>query len=144
MNIAQDIGASDDEAECRRQLAECYLEIDDPERAMTACREALKRVKEVGDRGEEGVIYRVLGNACLQLGDPTSALAHLERSVMILEGLNQELHLGTALYDYAQALIRLGRTPLASEQLSVAMDLFERLGLPREQARVQATLDQIA
>lgn len=144
LDIAQDIGASDDEAECRRQLAECYLETDDPERAMTACREALKRVKEVGDRGEEGVIYRVLGNACLQLGDPTSALANLERSVMILEGLNQELHLGTALYDYAQALIQLGQTPLASEQLSVAMDLFERLGLPREQARVQATLDQIA
>ena len=61
----------------------------------------------------------------------------------ILHELNQEFHLGTALYDYAQALDQSGQTALAREQLSAALELFERLGLPREQARVQAALEQL-
>jgi tetratricopeptide (TPR) repeat protein len=144
LSIFQEIGASDDEAECRRQLAECYLEVNDPKRALTACQEALERVKRVGYRKEEGNIYRVLGNTHLQLGDPTSALVHLEQSVVILREMNQEFDLGTALYDYAQALTKAGQTVPAREQLSTAMDLFEHLGLPREQARVRAALDQLA
>lgn len=141
--IAHEIGASDDEAECRRQLAECYLETDDPERALMACRRALKYVKEIGGRKEEGNVYRVLGNAYLQVGDPSSALAHLEQSVAILRDLNQEFDLGTALYDHARALMQTGQMTLAHEQLSAALELFEHLGLPREQARAQAALDQL-
>jgi class 3 adenylate cyclase/tetratricopeptide (TPR) repeat protein len=140
----QEIGASDDEAECRRQLAECFLEVNDPNRALTACQEALERVKRVGYRKEEGNIYRVLGNTHLHLGDLASALAHLEQSVVILRDMNQEFDLGTALYDYAQALTQAGQTAPAREQLSTALNLFEHLGLPREQARVRAALDQLA
>ena len=143
LDITHEIGASDDEAECRRQLAECYLETDDPERALMVCRRALKRVKEIGGRREEGNVYRVLGNACLQVGDSSSALAHLEQSVAILRDLNQEFDLGTALYDHARALMQTEQMTLAYEQLSAALGLFERLGLPREQARVQAALDQL-
>jgi class 3 adenylate cyclase/tetratricopeptide (TPR) repeat protein len=141
--IAREIGASDDEAECHRQLAECYLETNDPERALAACQEALPHVKKISNRKEEGNIYRVLGSAYLQSGDPASAQVHLEQSVTILRELNQEFDLGTALYDYAQALAQLEQTAQAQEQLSVALELFERLGLPREQERVQVALDQL-
>jgi tetratricopeptide (TPR) repeat protein len=125
-------------------LAECYLETDEPKRALIACQEALKCVKKIGDRKREGVIHRILGNAYLQEGKAGSALTHLEQSVTILRDLQQEFDLGTALYDYAQALTSSGQSAMAREQLSTAMDLFERLGLPREQARVQAALNQHA
>jgi tetratricopeptide (TPR) repeat protein len=142
LTIFREIGARD-EAECHRQLAECYLETNDPERALMACREALTCVKGSGERKEEGNIYRALGNALFQVGDQASALAHLDRGVSILRELNQEFDLGTALYDYAQALAQTGRTAMARKQLSAALELFERLGLPREQAQVQAMLDQL-
>ena len=141
--IAQGLGASDAEAECHRQLAECYLGTHEPERALAACRQALAHAQEIGDRQEEGIIYRVMGNACLQGQDPASALAHLEQSVAILRQLNQEFDLGTALYDYAHALTEMGRTGLAREQLSAALDLFRRLDLSQEQARVRAALDRL-
>ncbi|MCP4539994.1 MAG: tetratricopeptide repeat protein [Chloroflexi bacterium] len=143
LSIAREIGASDPETECYRQLAECYLEASDPERALAACQEAMTHVKKISNRKEEGNIYRVFGSAYLQSGDPTLAQVHLEQSVMILRELNQEFDLGTALYDYAQALIQLGQIVMAREQLSVALKLFERLGLPREQERVQIVLDQL-
>jgi class 3 adenylate cyclase/predicted ATPase len=141
--IAQEIGASQAEAECHRQLAECYLEIDEPEEALAACREALEYAKEIGDRKEEGIIHRVMGNAYIQGDDPTSALAHLEQGVAILRELNQEFDLGTALYDYARALVQMGQITLAREQLSEALVLFERLALSQERDRVQSALDQL-
>jgi predicted ATPase len=141
--IAQEIGASDAEAECHRQLAESYLESNDLERALGACREALAHAQEIGDRKEEAIIYRVLGNAYLQARDAASATGYLEQSVAILRELHQEFDLGTTLHDHAQALIELGRTALAREQLSAALDLFRRLDLPQEQARVQAALDRL-
>jgi class 3 adenylate cyclase/tetratricopeptide (TPR) repeat protein/ABC-type cobalamin transport system ATPase subunit len=143
LSIARKIGASDPETECYRQLAECYLEANDPERALAACQQALSHVKKIGNRKEEGNIYRVLGSAYLQSGDPASAQTYLEQSVMILRNLSQEFDLATALYDYAQALTQLKQTALAKEQLSAALGLFEGLGLPREQERVQVALDQL-
>ncbi len=143
LSIAQEIGASDPETECYRQLAECYLEANESKRALEACQEALTHVKKVSNRKEEGNIHRVLGNAYLQESSPASALTHLEQSVTILRELKQEFDLGTALYDYAQALAQSGQTTVAREQLSVAMELFERLGLPREQDRVQTALDRL-
>jgi class 3 adenylate cyclase/predicted ATPase len=143
LSIARDIGASDDETECHRQLAECYLEVNESERALAACQEALTHVKKVSNRKEEGNIYRVLGNAYLQEENLSSALTHLEKSVTILRGLSQEFDLGMALYDYAQALVQAEQPIPAREQLSVALELFERLGLPREQERVQVALDQL-
>jgi tetratricopeptide (TPR) repeat protein len=124
-------------------LAECYLETNELERALTACHEALAHAQETGDRKEEGIIYQVLGRVYLQRGDPAAALAHLEQSVAILRDLNRELDLGNALCDYAQALAELGQTALARKQLSSALDLFERLDLPQEQDRAQAALDQL-
>jgi len=143
LSIAHEIGASQYEAQCHRQLAECHLEANEPKHALAACRKALKHAEEIGDRKEEGVIHRVLGNAALQGGEPASALAHLDQSVAILRELNQEFDLGTALYDHAQVLTELGQTALAREQLLAALDLFERLDLPQEQARVQSALDQL-
>jgi tetratricopeptide (TPR) repeat protein len=114
-----------------------------PERALTVCREALKYAQKIGDRKEEGLIYRVMGNAHLQLHDPGSAIIHLEQSAAILRELNREFDLGTALYDCAQALKELGQAVQARERLSEAWSVFERLQLPQEQARVQAALDKL-
>ena len=141
--MAQQIGATQAETECHRQLAECCLEVNDPEGALTACREALEHAQKIKDRKEEGSIYRVLGKAHLQLHDPTSAITHLEHSVAILRELNREFDLGTALYDYAQALKESGQIAQARERLIEAMALFEKLQLPQEQAKVQAALDQL-
>ena len=144
MSIAREIGASQDEAECHRQLAECYLESNEPERALAACEKALAHAREIGDRREQGIIRRVVGNVYLQNDEPASAMPHLEQSVAILRDLNREFDLGAALHDYARALIQLGQAPLAREQLSAALELFERLDLPQEQARVRAALEQLA
>jgi len=138
--VAQQIGASQAEAECHRQLAECCLEMGQPERALIVCQEAIKFARKIGDRKEEGIIYRVMGNAYLQLRNPASAVAYLERSAAILRELEREFDLGMALYDYALALQESGQTELARERLQEALELFKKLNLPQEQAKVQAAL----
>ena len=103
----------------------------------------MEHVQEIGDRKEEGIIYRVTGNAYLQLRDVQSALSHLEQSTAILRELSQEFDLGTTLYDCARALKESGQISEARERLLEALALFERLQLPQEQAKVQAALDQM-
>lgn len=144
LSVAQAIGASQDETKCHRELAECYLEINQPDRALKVCQEALEHAQKIGDRQEEGIIHRVLGDAYLQLHKSSSAIRHLEQSVAILRELNRGFDLGTALYDYAQALKGSGQMTQARERLIEAMALFEHLQLPQEQARVKAALDQVA
>jgi tetratricopeptide (TPR) repeat protein len=77
------------------------------------------------------------------LNELDQAIAHLQQSVTILSDLNREFDLGTALYDYAQALNQAGQVPSAKEQLLETLALFERLELPQEQARARALLDRL-
>lgn len=140
--IARQIGAVETETQCHRQLAECSLEMNEPEGALVACQVALDHARNIGDRQEEGVIYRVMGNAHLQLGALDEALARLEQSITILRELKQELDLAGALCDYARALKQAGQPLRAREQLQQALEIFKRLQLPQDQARVRAALEQ--
>ena len=143
LTLARQIGASQAEAECYRQLAECYLEADELERAVTICQAALDYAHKIGDRKEQASIDRVLGKTYLRLHDPSAALLHLERSTQILRELNREFDLAMALSDYAQALIELEQVDQSRDRLREALTLFQQMQLPQEQAKIQATLDRL-
>ncbi len=46
LTLAQQIGASQAEAECHRQMAECYLEMHQPDRRWIVCQVALGRQRD--------------------------------------------------------------------------------------------------
>jgi tetratricopeptide (TPR) repeat protein len=140
--LAKQIGAHQAEAECYRQLAECLLEVRETTRALATCFEALTHAQEIDDRKEEGIIHRVLGRIYRQLNDRPNALLHFEKSLTVLRELNREFDVGLTLYEYGLALQDAQQAESARRILLEALDVFSRLQLPQEQAKVQQALEQ--
>lgn len=141
--LARQIGAHQAEAECYRQLAECLLEVHEAARALTTCLEALTHAQGIDDRKEEGIVHRVLGRIYWQLDERSNALLHLEKSLTILRELNREFDVGLTLYEYGLALKHAPQTEQARQALLEALEIFSRLQLPQEQAKIQQALEQL-
>lgn len=87
-------GSARDESvigQSRRLLAETYLAQTRWHDAIAAGEDALQSIRKVGERFEEGVVYRILAEAQAQLGLHAEARASFKRSTDILRDIDARL-----------------------------------------------------
>jgi tetratricopeptide (TPR) repeat protein len=83
-DLFNQVGAEDFLPELERYLAELHLLRGDLPKARLACELSLTTALRLEARAEEGVTRRTLARIMAQDGDPDSAWAELERSLLIL------------------------------------------------------------
>jgi len=88
------------------------------------------------------VIRRILGRTYHRQGQLELAREQLSNSVAILQKMNDELDLARAYYDYALVTLGMDDNETGRSSLLKAHEIYERLQLPQEQAKVQAVLHQ--
>jgi hypothetical protein len=89
-----------------------------------------------------GAAHRLLGEAARD-ADPAAAVAHFERSLAVLRGIEAENELALAHAGYGRLLGRQGTVPAAREHLARALAILERLGTLREPERVRMDLERL-
>lgn len=136
--IAIGSGPSRDESvvgQSRRLLAEVRLAAGDFPEAIAECHRALESVRRVGERFEEGVIYRLLGEAHHRLDQNPEARAAFKQSVDLLRTIGARL-------EWAKSCLAAGQSTVFSRReryafLAEAERLFGETGVERwiEEAR---------
>jgi len=115
----------------QKDLAQLYLTLGRLEEALKSCQRSLEVSKKLGDKLEEGAVYRIYGLIYEKLGDRKKALEFLSKGVEVLKEVGEK-------YEYAKTLREMGRfltqnyesdeiLRRAFEHLSKAKELFEEL-----------------
>jgi class 3 adenylate cyclase/tetratricopeptide (TPR) repeat protein len=118
------LGAVEDLPEVYRQLAETYLAANDLPAAYQHGAHALDYARKTGNRLEEGIVHRVLGQIAEEQSQPDRALGHLTQSRIILEELGSEHELALTLIEEAALL----ESEAQCETLKRAREILRRLG----------------
>jgi tetratricopeptide (TPR) repeat protein len=73
-------------------LAWCFAQLEDYERAFTLCKQSLEILEDFPDRGTEANTWDTLGFANLRLGQPDEAIACYQRAIELDRKLNSRAH----------------------------------------------------
>lgn len=111
----------------RRLLAQVYAAQGRMGDALAECERALVSIRKVGERHEEGVVDRVIGQAQAQLGDRDAAGAAFRRSAGTLREIGARLELARTALAAGQAAILNERERMA--YLIEAERLFDEIGV---------------
>lgn len=122
-------GAHDESVigQSRRLLAEVRLAQADYNEAIAEAERALQSIRKVGERFEEGVVYRVLAEARVRIGQESESRAAFKQSIDILRDIGARL-------EWAKSCLAAGRCDLFShrERLAYLVEaerLFEDIGV---------------
>ena len=129
--IATGMDSGPDESvigQSRRLLAEARLAQGNIDEAMAECERALVSIRKVGERFEEGVVYRVLGEVHARRGAADEATKAFRHSIEILRTIGARL-------EWGRSCLAAGRCTLLSnrERLGHLMEaerLFAEVGVP--------------
>jgi DNA-binding NtrC family response regulator/tetratricopeptide (TPR) repeat protein len=105
-------------------LAEAYLldgRLDD---AATQARRALTLARGHGERGNEAMVLRMLGEISRRRGDPAAAVAELEQARTLSDRLAMRPLLGHCHVSLARARASVGDRESAAGHLTMARELF--------------------
>jgi tetratricopeptide (TPR) repeat protein len=111
-----------------RYLAEAYVSLREPEKALSHCREGLDLGRRADFRREIGAIQRVCGEALIQQHEWDEAEAHLQASVEQLERIGSSYELGESYRSLGGLEKERGTADAALKHLTTALTLFEKLG----------------
>jgi DNA-binding SARP family transcriptional activator len=111
-----------------RYLAEAYVSLREPDKALSHCREGLDLGRRADFKREIGAIQRVCGEALIQQHEWDKAEAHLQASVEQLEHIGSLYELGESYRSLGRLEKKRGTSNTALEHLATALTLFEKLG----------------
>jgi len=111
-----------------RYLAEAYVSLKEPDKALSHCREGLDLGRRADFKREIGAIQRVCGEALIQQHEWDDAEAHLQASVEQLEHIGSSYELGESYRSLGRLEKKRGTSGAALEHLTTALTLFEKLG----------------
>ncbi len=134
------LGAAEDLPEVYRQLAATHLAASDLLAAYQHGERALDYARAAGNRLEEGIVHRVLGQIAGEQAQPDYAAEHLAQSRAILEELGSEHELALTLVEEAGLL----EGEVQHGKLHLALEIFGRLGASAEAEGVKRLLDAYA
>lgn len=123
-------GESRDESvigQSRRLLAEVRLAQSDLDETMAECERALISIRQVGERFEEGVVYRIMGEVESRRGSNAESRAAFKQSLDILRDIGAKLELAKTCLVAGESLVFSRRERLAN--LAEAERLFEDVGV---------------
>ena len=137
-------GDSHDESvigQSRRLLAEVRLAQGNPAEAIAESERALQSIMKVGERFEEGVVYRVLAQARLELGREAEPRADYKQSVGILRDIGARFELAKSCLAAGSAHAFSRRERLA--YLVEAERLFGEIGVEYWTEQTRESLKQV-
>jgi transcriptional regulator with AAA-type ATPase domain/tetratricopeptide (TPR) repeat protein len=123
-------------------LGEAHLLIGDRAQARQALDECLSIAERHGMRYLVGSAHRLLGEA-MRPDDAARAVAHFERSLVVLGEIGAENEKALAHAGYGRLLRDQGRVAEARRHLEGALETLERLGTLREPDRVRDDLARL-
>jgi len=137
LRLAQQVEDQEDLPEIYRQLAATYLAANDLTAAYEHGERGLEYAHQTGNRLEEGITHRVLGQIAAEQSQFGHAVEHLAQSQAILEELGSEHELALTLVEAARLL----EDDAQRKALEHAHDIFIRLGATAEAEGVKKLLD---
>jgi len=136
-------GAHDESVigQSRRLLAEVRLAQADYYEATAESERALQSIRQVGERFEEGVVYRILGEARLRIGQRSESRAAFKQSIDILRDIG-------ACLEWAKSCLAAGRCDIFSrrERLAYLVEaerLFAAIGVEYWNDQTQRELNKV-
>ena len=108
-------------------LGEGYWLAGKNDKARQTLEEALKVAERCGARYYVGWAHRVLGEIAVET-NPAQAAHHFDKSIAVLEEIKAENELAMAYAGYGRFHKQQGNFTEASEYLTNALEIFERLG----------------
>lgn len=123
-------GESRDESvigQSRRLLAEVRLAQGDLDETLAECDRALVSIRKVGERFEEGVVFRVIGEVHSRRGNNADARAAFKQSLDILRDIGAKLELAKTCLGAGESVVFSRRERLAN--LAEGERLFEEVGV---------------
>jgi len=111
----------------RRLLAEVRLAQGNLDETVSEAERALESIRKVGERFEEGVVYRVIGEVHVRRNEPSEARAAFKQSLDILRDIGARL-------EWAKSCLAAGETDIFSRRerlayLAEAERLFTDIGV---------------
>lgn len=123
-NLLQKVNQKEQISICN-QLAKLYLE-SSQENSLKYARQALKDSRLIGDRVDEGISLRNIGEAFRIQGDKPNALDYLLKSIIVLEDEDNDMELGFSYYSIGIFYTEYSYVDKANRYYKKALDIFER------------------
>ncbi|HEX9369349.1 MAG TPA: tetratricopeptide repeat protein [Roseiflexaceae bacterium] len=127
--------------ELHRHFAATALLAGDLPEAEAQGQQALGLARELGMRGDEGIILRVLGDVAATRGDFREAEQRLNEGLLILEEVGDEYEGARTLLALAKVHLSHRRADQALDALQRCTDVFERLGATLDLLEAHAMRD---
>lgn len=107
---------------------------------LTTHQTALAAAGRAGDQAAQASTHRLLSHACLLLGKPASAFAHLEQSIVLWRDLGDPVGQATAHHGFSLACQQQGDHSRAITHARQALDLYRAAGHHTGEANALNTL----
>jgi tetratricopeptide (TPR) repeat protein len=107
---------------------------------LTTHQTALAAAGRAGDQAAQASTHRLLSHACLLLGRPTSAFAHLEQSIVLWRDLGDPVGQATAHHGFSLACQQQGDHTRAITHAQQALGLYRAAGHHTGEANALNTL----
>jgi len=120
-------------------LAELYLMAEEYDKAEQTAKRALEVATRCGANYQIGRAYRLIGEVALKL-NYSEALSRFEKSISLFKETKAENELAKAYAGCGRYYKKQGNTAQASEYLTKALEIFERLGTLIEPDKVKEEL----
>lgn len=124
-------------------LGEGYWLSGEDDKAREKLEEGLEMSERCGARYFAGFARRLLGELALKT-DPTRALRCFEKSIAVFNQIKAENELAHAYAGYGRLHMQENRVTQARKYLTMALEIFERLGTLLEPDKVKETLTKLA
>lgn len=123
-------------------LGEAYWLSNDHDMAKRTLEEGLEITERCGARYYIGFARRILGEIAVE-NNPSKAALHFEKSIAVLRDIKAENELALAYAGYGRLHDQENRVSLARDYLTMALEIFERLGTLLEPDKVKENLKKL-
>ena len=123
--------------------AELFMKLYDYAMAQACCRHALKVFGRLDSQTRIAEAYKFMGCIHSRQQKWEDAGRLFERSIQIHNSVKDPLSVGEAQYDYGLMYSSKGDKDNAKEQLTGALEIFEKLGASSDLQKVKAALEKL-
>ncbi|MFB2894653.1 CHAT domain-containing protein [Aerosakkonemataceae cyanobacterium BLCC-F50] len=127
LEIAENIGEKQGQANALQDLAEIYYDEGNLEQAWNYNEQSLELKQKLGDQIGTGNSIGFRGSICLVRGQYIEALKHFEQSLIIMEQLKNFSGKASTLTDIGLAYLYLNQIEEAENRLREGIELWERV-----------------
>jgi predicted ATPase len=141
--ISREIGGTRMTGYAMTNLSECHMLIGNLTKAAEICQKALAIFLKLDEPFMVSSCYRRLGMIDRKQQKYDSAEAHILKSISIIKGLETPAHHAEAHYELGLLYIDTGKADKAKEELKMAVDIFNKLGMKHGQDKTLKVLSEL-